>query len=182
MASEWHTNTLPLFILFQSARIPAMSSSTTCEERIQMVAFIRHGVSRHNLLDPISQQPPPLEDPNLWDPPLVYQGKLQAIEAGERTKTWWTRTLHGTEIELIVTSPLTRCIQTTMLAFLPGDTYTNITSKTGEPKIYCTELVREAFGQHYPDKRRDKSVLQVSHLSIPSVGWSHLDQQDTNIK
>ena len=143
------------------------SSSSTSEERIQMVAFLRHGVSRHNLLDPITQQPPRLEDPELWDPPLVYQGKLQAIEAGERTKTWWTRTLHGTaEIELIVTSPLTRCIQTTMLGFLPGDAYTNITSKNGEPKIYCTELVREAFGQHYPDKRRDKSVLQVRQSSI----------------
>jgi len=56
-----------------------------------------------------------------------------------------------------------------MLALLPGDTYTNLTSKKGEPKIYCTELVREAFGQHYPDKRRDKSVLQVSQSRLESI-------------
>jgi hypothetical protein len=139
----------------------AMPGSSS-EERIQLVAFVRHGVARHNLLDPVSQQPPRLEDPDLWDPPLVYQGKLQALEAGERTRIWWKTTQLGEEIELIVTSPLTRCIQTTMLGFLPGDAYTNKESRQGEPNIYCTELVREAFGQHYPDKRRGKSVLQVS--------------------
>lgn len=136
-----------------------MSSS---EEKIQQVAFIRHGVARHNLYDPVTRQPPNLEDPNLWDPPLVYQGKKQALEAGEQLKTWWRTTKLGEEIELIVTSPLTRCIQTTMLGFLPGDMYADNNSRESEPQIYCTELVREAFGMHYPDKRREKSLLQVS--------------------
>jgi hypothetical protein len=47
-----------------------------------------------------------------------------------------------------------------MLAFLPGDCYTE-TEERQEPNFYCTELVREAFGMHYPDKRRNKSLLGV---------------------
>ncbi len=135
------------------------------EERIQKVAFVRHGIARHNLWDPVTQQPPRLDDPDLLDPPLVYQGKLQALEAGERMKTWWRTTQLGEEIDLIITSPLTRCIQTTFLGFLPGDAYTNENSREGEPEVYCTELIREAFGMHYPDKRRSKALLQVSNFS-----------------
>jgi hypothetical protein len=133
-------------------------------ERVQTIAFVRHGIARHNLWDPVTRQPPRLEDPNLWDPPLIYEGKQQALEAGECIKTWWRTTQLGEEIELIVTSPLTRCIQTTMLGFLPGDGYTSSATSTTasrEPQIYCTELVREAYGMHYPDKRRSKSLLQV---------------------
>ena len=139
-------------------------------ERVQVVAFVRHGIACHNLWDPVTHQPPRLEDPNLWDPPLVYEGKQQALEAGEYTKTWWRTTQLGEEIELIVTSPLTRCIQTTMLGFLPGDGYTcTQKSDADEPEIYCTELVREAFGMHYPDKRRSKSLLQVRCSLVPDL-------------
>lgn len=133
-------------------------------EKIQKIALVRHGIARHNLWDPETRQPPRLEDPDLLDPPLVYSGKQQALDAGESIKTWWRTTQIGEEIELIVTSPLTRCLQTTMLGFLPGDAYTDKNSRTGEPHIYCTELVREAFGMHYPDQRRNKSFLQVSDI------------------
>jgi len=152
-----------------SADSHMVSSSVMSQERIQTVAFIRHGIARHNVTDPITQQPPRLEDPNLWDPPLIYQGKLQALEAGERTKAWWRRSLHRQEIELVVTSPLTRCLQTTMLGFLPGDGYTNNTLSQREPIVYCTELVREAFGQHYPDKRRERSLLEVRQQALPEL-------------
>ena len=136
------------------------------EEKIQKVAFIRHGVASHNLPDPRTGKRPWLEDPSLWDPALVLSGKEQALRAGENLKTWWTTTQLGEKIEIVVTSPLTRCIQTTMLAFLPGDVYTNSDARIGEPKILCSELVREAFGMHYPDKRRSKSLLEVSLLRI----------------
>jgi phosphohistidine phosphatase SixA len=132
-----------------------MSSSV----KIQKVVFVRHGVARHNLLDPVTGQRPNLEDPALFDPPLVFHGKQQALEVGERLKMWRDSTQLGDEVELVITSPLTRCIQTTMLGFLPGDCYT--ARGRHEPKIYCTELVREAFGMHYPDKRREKSLLMV---------------------
>jgi hypothetical protein len=158
------------------------------EEKIQKVAFVRHGVARHNLHDPVTRQPPKLEDPNLWDPALVYHGKQQALEAGERVKNWWRTTQLGEEIDLIITSPLTRCIQTTMLGFLPGDMYTDNHSREGEPKIYCTELVREAFGMHYPDKRREKSLLQVSCVELccvdslpPTMENSPVDNSDKSV-
>lgn len=129
-------------------------------ERVQKVVFCRHGVAKHNLLDPVTGGPPNLEDPSLFDPPLVCQGKQQALGAGERLNIWWHTTQLGEEVELIITSPLTRCIQTSMLAFLPGDSYTSSHGRL-EPSFFCTEYVREAFGMHYPDKRRQKSLLQV---------------------
>eukprot|EP00980_Cylindrotheca_fusiformis_P009748 scaffold2149_cov187-Cylindrotheca_fusiformis.AAC.26 len=47
-----------------------------------------------------------------------------------------------------------------MIAFLPGNCYASNEENKKEPPIVCNELVREAFGMHYPDKRREKSVLQ----------------------
>lgn len=131
-------------------------------ERIQNVAFVRHGVAKHNILDDSGRRP----DVRLieyWDPPLLHHGKRQALEAGERLKTWWRTMLQGEQVELIVTSPLTRCLQTALLAFVPGDCYTNHDS---EPKFFCTELVREAIGEHYSDKRRARSLLQVSNCML----------------
>jgi phosphohistidine phosphatase SixA len=152
-----HTANVVWFHL--SSIICHLSSVMSSREKIQKVVFVRHGVALHNLLDPVTGQRPNLEDPALFDPPLVFHGKQQALEVGERLKMWRHSTQLGDEVELVITSPLTRCIQTTMLGFLPGDCYS--TRGRHEPKIYCTELVREAFGMHYPDKRRDKSLLMV---------------------
>jgi broad specificity phosphatase PhoE len=130
-------------------------------ERVQKVVFLRHGVARHNLMDPTTGQPPNLKDPALWDPPLVRDGRLQAVDAGERLQIWWKTTQLGETVELILVSPLTRCLQTATLAFLPGSLYTN---GLKEPRFVCDEQVREAFGKHYPDRRRGKSVLVVRKI------------------
>jgi broad specificity phosphatase PhoE len=135
-------------------------------------------VARHNLLDPLTGQRPNLEDPNLIDPPLVHHGKQQAIDAGEKLRHFWKRQRKqqqnqqqpsnddssSEEIQLIITSPLTRCIQTSMLAFLPGDQYAALPEQVvvEEPRFLCTDRVREAYGVHYPDRRRTRSVLMVS--------------------
>jgi broad specificity phosphatase PhoE len=113
------------------------------QRKVQKVTFIRHGVARHNLPDPLTGQRPILEDPAWMDPTLVYQGKAQALESGERLRMWWRTTQGGGELELIITSPLTRCIQTTMYGFLPGEAYTD---SRPEPRIVCSERVREAYG------------------------------------
>ena len=140
------------------------NANTNNAIRIQRVVLIRHGVAQHNLLDPLTGQRPNLRDPKLLDPPLVYQGKQQVLEAGERLATWYRTTQLGETPELIIMSPLTRCLQTSVLAFLPGSGYT--CDRGVEPKFYCTELVREAFGMHHPDKRRDRSTLQKYWPSI----------------
>jgi len=131
------------------------------QQRVQTVVFVRHGVARHNVLGADGRRPN-LEDPALWDPPLLLEGKLGAVQVGQAIQTWWRTTQAGEQIDLIVTSPLTRCIQTATLAFLPGDRYNDAAG--GDPasaQLVCKEDVREAFGKHYPDKRREKSVLQA---------------------
>lgn len=96
---------------------------------------------------------------------------------------------------LVVTSPLTRCLQTASLAFLsedcgaPVESQNNVatagkddaarpsTAHTGRTAvaapatpaptvICCKEDVREAFGIHYPYQRRAKSILQVPFATI----------------
>ena len=127
--------------------------------RKQTVVFVRHGIARHNLLDPRTGQRPDLTDPSLLDPPLVRDGKFQAIDIGERLRKWWKNETQGEgSIEIVISSPLTRCLQTASLAFLPGDLYCEGFT---EPDIVCLESVREAYGMHYPDQRRKKSFLVV---------------------
>ena len=125
----------------------------------QTIVFVRHGVARHNLLDD-KGNPPNLNDPELFDPPLLLEGKKQAFDAGERLRIWWHTTQVGEHLEIVITSPLTRCLQTTALAFLPGDLYAK---DIPEPTIACMDLVREAYGMSYPDRRRSKDLLMVSY-------------------
>jgi broad specificity phosphatase PhoE len=107
-----------------------------------------------------------MRDSSFMDPPLVAQGKVAAIQAGEAIRSWWKLEQSRNELsrcQLIVTSPLSRCIQTTLLAFgLPGDFYTDDTCLP----MVSVEAVREAYGTNYPDKRRCKSVLQQHFFMI----------------
>ena len=132
--------------------------NTQQDERIQKVVLMRHGVARHNLYDPITRRPPNLNDPMLLDPPLVIEGKKQVLDAGERLSLWCRTINLGEQVELVIASPLTRCLQTATLAFTRGDCYTE---NREEPMFYCTELIREAYGMHFPDQRRPKSLLEV---------------------
>ena len=140
------------------------TSNTTKRVRKQTVVFVRHGIARHNIIDPETGKTPNLEDPSLLDPPLLRDGKFQAVDVGERLRAWWDTTQGGRRIELVISSPLTRCLQTATLAFLPGDLYCR---NIKEPTIVCTDSIREAYGMHYPDKRRNKSFLMVSICTLP---------------
>jgi hypothetical protein len=146
------------------------------DERVQTIVLMRHGVAAHNF------EGADLCSPSLLDPPLTLHGKMGAIQAGDKIRTWWKAANNNpnydgcsvvgnhSSIDLIVTSPLTRCLQTTMHAFLPGDDYGDDCRRDdgGDGAwipIVCLEHLREACGKHYPDKRREKSVLLVSHFS-----------------
>jgi len=126
-------------------------------ERCQTIILMRHGAARHNY------HGADLHSPSLFDPPLVPQGKAAALEVGERIRTWWRTTQAGEPIQLVITSPLSRCIQTAVLAFLPGDQYNY------HIPVACVEDVREAYGMHYPDRRRNKSILKVMLIFIPNL-------------
>lgn len=108
----------------------------TTRERIQNIVFVRHGVAQHNVLSRDGRRPN-LEDPALLDPPLLTEGKLSSVRAGEAIQAWWR--LGGERIELIVTSPLTRCIQTATLAFIPGDSYESTSATPSPPIMVCKE-------------------------------------------
>lgn len=115
--------------------------------------FLRHGVAHHNF------HGADLRSPQLFDPPLTRDGKISAVQAGDKIQYWWSTTQGGNRIETVITSPLSRTLQTATLAFLPGEAY-------GEECVpfLCVENVREAYGMHYPDKRRKRSVLMVRSL------------------
>ena len=162
------------------------TTMTTINATTQTIVFLRHGVAEHNV------RGANLASPSLWDPSLTLEGKVSAVRAGETIKQWWkqqqqqqpmqeqpmqeqqeqqqppTNDSHGSDrknknnaIELIICSPLSRTLQTATLAFVPDPPYAT-SSSSATPSLVCVEAVREAFGMHYPDKRRNRSVLMVS--------------------
>lgn len=141
---------------------PAQAAEESFGVKRQTVVFIRHGIAKHNIMDE-KGNPPDLKSPDLFDPPLTLEGKQQVLAAGELLRTWWHTTQVGESMELIVTSPLTRCLQTASLGFLPGDQYVK---GQAEPIFACMDQIREAHGMSYPDRRRNKDYLAVSAHQI----------------
>lgn len=138
-------------------------------ERVQTVVFLRHGVAKHNVPDPTTGEKPDICSPAFWDPPLLDRGMQEALAVRERLVHFLRR------VDLVITSPLTRCMQTANLVFFPGANYDVPHSP---PPMLCVEQVREAYGIHYPDKRRDKRLLQKHWPTIhfdPSM--SDLDEE-----
>ena len=152
------------------------------------VYIIRHGVAQHNVRDPTTgERSVNLHDPKFTDPSLIRQGEMQASVLGEQLKRRGLLVessangavnrdedmdVDGTnnidsgltsqqdQIDLIVCSPLTRCLQTASLIF---PSYFNNDEQFSSSshdlldrrcKVCCHGDVREAFGMHYPDKRR----------------------------
>lgn len=151
----------------------AISSATT-----KTIYLIRHGVAEHNVPDPQTGERPNLFDPNNIDPPLIRQGEVQASDLGEQLRkrglvatnadnemdVEGANNAHNKTIELVVSSPLTRCLQTASHIF-PSYYFKSdeISLKTSSSSPFllnksCTTCchgdVREAYGMHYPDKRR----------------------------
>ena len=140
----------------------AISSATT-----KTIYLIRHGVAEHNVPDPQTGERPNLFDPNNIDPPLIRQGEVQASVLGEQLRKRGlvastdneifdnmdvdgAYNAHNKTIELVVSSPLTRCLQTASHIF-PSYYFK---SDGISSKVCCHGDVREAYGMHYPDKRR----------------------------
>jgi broad specificity phosphatase PhoE len=135
------------------------------------IYLIRHGVAKHNIPNPETGERPDIaNDATLTDPPLVRQGVLQAQVLGENLRRMGV----NETIDLVICSPLTRCMQTAGFVFpdhladvsnMPNNiisTYTEVEDPerrhhivlNGSCRVFCHEDVREAFGMHYPDKRR----------------------------
>lgn len=153
------------------------------QQQMKTVYFIRHGVARHNVPDPNTGQMPNLFDERYTDPPLIQHGEMQAGELGAklrqmglvlnsmaRSSNVMDTSCCNTKqpIDLVVCSPLTRCIQTASLIF------PNFRS------IYCHGDIREAFGMHYPDRRSPLSQIRAKfpHLTYHHPSLSSEDDID----
>jgi broad specificity phosphatase PhoE len=140
-------------------------------QRKQAIILLRHGVAVHNVPDARTKQYPDIYDPRLTDPPLIPEGTYQASQASLKIQQYLATASGGrTDVDLVISSPLRRCLQTASLAF-PQQTVTATTTAVPpmpsepsnpskrRPQMLVNELVREAFGSHYPDKRRNRSDI-----------------------
>lgn len=149
------------------------------------IYLIRHGVAQHNVPDTQTGQKPNLLDPKFTDPSLIRQGEMQAsvlgkqfLKGGMIATKYCENSMdidididggegqHSKQIDLVVCSPLTRCLQTSSHIF-PSHFSGNSNSTTEQSqstsnshfvldrscKVFCHADCREAYGIHYPDKR-----------------------------
>jgi broad specificity phosphatase PhoE len=144
--------------------------------KIIKLILVRHGIALHNVLHRQSQQTSTLlhgtamdndDDDILFDPPLTMEGKIQSLMIGETIRTYVRQqhNLIGSSSDSppmqykILTSPLTRCLQTSMYAFGIPEEY-HLSSSQITQTILCHDDLREACGLYNCDRRRMKSQLQ----------------------
>jgi len=131
--------------------------------------LIRHGHSLHNeLFHKIGVQA--FRIPAMIDAPLTGEGHLQSIELGN---TWQKKP----EIDLVLVSPLTRTLETSMNIF--GDT---------DIPIISEEFLREyPIGEDTCNKRSSLTSLKNKYpkidfnlVSDPDVLWSSYSRETVN--
>ena len=144
------------------------STNRQRRQRKQAIILMRHGVAVHNAPDARTKQYPDIYDPRFTDPPLIPEGTHQASQASLRIQQYLVASNGGRpDVDVVISSPLRRCLQTASLAFpnqqrMAGAAVPLVPSEPSKPlerrpRMLVNELVREAFGSHYPDKRRDRS-------------------------
>lgn len=150
----------------------------------KVVHFVRHGHAKHNF-DPETEHKPDLRDPENRDAALTARGHAQCdalvsrlrrstnfgIDAATSSSTATATTsaprfgMTPGGVQLVVTSPLTRCLETATHAFPPG---------CGVP-IVALECVRECVNYNC-DARRPVSELRQQ---FPHVDFSQIvDDED----
>lgn len=111
------------------------------------IYFIRHGQSEFNAAHRSGE-----DDPLIFDAPLTEKGRGQADEA--------RALVAELDIKQVITSPLTRAIQTTLRIF--GDTV----------PVTVSAVHRELL-THSCDKGRPRDHLQQQ---FPELSFTHLDE------
>jgi len=140
-----------------------MSHPNKCSSSTKTIYLIRHGVARHNVRGTHGEKPD-LLDPLYTDPELIRQGKIQASVLGEQLRTKGLAIDDSSmdmednddtikPIDLVVCSPLTRCLQTASHIFpshFASNNSSNIQSNESSPfildrncKVCCHKDIRE---------------------------------------
>lgn len=133
----------------------------------KVLHLLRHGIAVHN--QPNGQDLPPA---SLLDACLTAQGVAQAHAA--------RHTIQALQPQFVITSPLTRALQTTTIIMSPENAGVgnedNNRTEGKSTRIVAVELVREAYGVLLPDKRRNATELQAAFR--PTVDFSLLSEED----
>jgi len=121
--------------------------------------FIRHGMAVHNVLSK-KYGSGVFYSKYYQDCLLVPEGKKQSKLLGLQ----WQ---HKSDIQLVITSPLKRCLETTHLIF----------SENKIPVIVLDECIEYPQGQQYCNKRSTKNELEVLY---PHYFFHNLVNVDIN--
>lgn len=114
----------------------------------KVVYMIRHGQATHNLPTPSAL--------SRLDPPLTALGVQQAATLSGRLAE---EMAHGMKIDLVVSSPLSRALNTSTIVLFPeGQANSGLLSKA--VPMVCAEECRETIGLFPCDKRVNTAELQ----------------------
>ncbi|XP_012449103.1 phosphoglycerate mutase-like protein 1 [Gossypium raimondii] len=139
-------------------------------QRCKIVHLVRHGQAMHNVEGDINREA--LLSPHLFDAELSPLGRHQVGKLRED--------VHASgllkRIELVITSPLYRTMQTAFGVF--GSTESNEDAGVNCPKIMAVELCRDRMGVRPCDMRRRVSECQAL---FPSIDFSMMDGEEDNM-
>lgn len=136
----------------------------------KLLHFVRHGQGHHNLnaektgctCNNGGLPPCPYKDPIVNDAYLTKLGRSQASQ-----NVAFTASREGT-LESVFVSPLTRAVETALLAFARA-------AATNTVPFISRENLREQHGMHVCDRRRSRATISGE---FPRVDFSQLEADD----
>ncbi|WZZ19285.1 hypothetical protein YC2023_112374 [Brassica napus] len=144
-------------------------------ESCKIIHLLRHGQALHNV--EAEKDRNALLSPHLFDAPLTEHGHQQVENLHERLVSSGVLK----RVELVVTSPLLRTMQTAVGVFGNEDRQQNMTST---PSILALEVARDRNGVRPPDMRRNVSEYQTI---FPTIDFSqakicfHIESEEDNL-
>ncbi|CAA7031074.1 unnamed protein product [Microthlaspi erraticum] len=138
-------------------------------ESCKIIHLLRHGQALHNVEAENDRNA--LLSPHLFDAPLTDYGHQQVENLRERVA------LNGLlkRVELVVTSPLLRTMQTAVGVFGNENEQPNMSSS---PPILALEVARDRNGVRPPDMRRNVSEYQAL---FPDIDFSQIESEEDNL-
>ncbi|XP_010480402.1 PREDICTED: phosphoglycerate mutase-like protein 1 [Camelina sativa] len=138
-------------------------------ESCKIIHLLRHGQAVHNV--EAEKDRNALLSPRLFDAPLTDHGHQQVENLRERVVSSGLLK----RVELVVTSPLFRTMQTAIGVF---GNESEQPSMTSSPPILALEVARDRNGVRPPDMRRNVSEYQTL---FPTIDFSQIESEEDNL-